>query len=222
MIDRDVREAYERMTPTPEAEAHMLAALLAENGRAASHAAEPKDGRAAVAEPKRKPKHAAEALRRRSARAFLLPLAACLVILAGIGAAALSYLDALNGNLAASMSGTDEPVGAMLLEDELSEEAPEGATPSAESAEPGDAAKNLPVIRTETGVLLRIAADESGNPIVGAEALVGTEFDRAQATGEGGVSSMACTVFAYGDERYPYAVRYDGGSVFYLAEAPAG
>ena len=60
------------------------------------------------------------------------------------------------------MSGTDEPVGAMLLEDELSEEVPEGAAPSAESAEPGDASKSLPAIRTETGILLRIAGDVQG------------------------------------------------------------
>lgn len=189
MDDRDLdfeadalRDVFERMTPSPEAEERMLSNL-----REAAAAA-PSTRRGA----NRRVAHIA------------LPIAACLVLLAGVGALVL-------GN------GTSEQY---LQMGATSAQAPESAALAASSTRAGTAAGDTdiryPLVRLSSGELIRVALGEDG-PLAADPAIIGDELESAQAFNEVESQTVTCMVFSTTDATYPYAVRFDDGSTYLAA-----
>lgn len=203
------------MGPTPEAEDRMLAAILAANAAAAnrepartrhgasdapmrtSDAPEPAPKPASAPEPDRAP-----AAKRRTQLLIALPIAACLVIAIGIGALA---------------AGTHTKSASYRNAADTASE-PRSASSAPEASESDAIGRNMPeaaeasnslfsIIELEDGTVLRIVASDSGAPAPD-EALVGESLGQAAARNADGTSAVACTVYRYADERYPYAIRY--------------
>lgn len=189
MDDRDLdfeadalRDAFKRMTPSPEAEARMLANL-------------------------REAATAASSTRRRANRhvaRIALPVAACLVLLTGVGALVL-------GN------GVNEQY---LQMGATSAQVPESAAPEAFSARTGavkdDTDIRYPLVRLSSGELIRITPDE-GDPLAADPAVIRNELESAQAFNETEDQTAPCTIFSTTDATYPYAVRFDDDSTYLAA-----
>lgn len=179
-LESQLADAYDRMGPSAEAERRMLSALVA----AQQHA----------------PKRRVKALH------LVVPLAACLVLLAGVGVLAL------NGALSASL---DETLGAA---------SGTAADPSSvsELSAIGDALESdfdlrFPFVTLSSGERLRVALGDEA-PLTADPAHVGDELERTVATGPDEASSAPCTVFATSDPDHPFAIRYDDDTTFYLAD----
>ncbi|WP_139653340.1 hypothetical protein [Raoultibacter phocaeensis] len=205
MNGNDIKGAFERMGPTPEAEDRMLAAILAEND--------------ALGDSDDSMNTNGTTLKKSPAKRLVFPLAACLVLLVGIGAfAGASYFASLNSQLGgASPHAASTATLSEEAEGEKSAASPSDATPATPSP-----AASMPRIELEDGTLLRIASvgeTEAGeSEVLTADSnLVGDEIGQATARSESGAEVMDCTVYAYPDERNPYAIRYTAGTDLYLA-----
>lgn len=207
MNDSDIKGAFERMGPTPEAEDRMLANILATKSTVGQHAAAPKKAR-----------HAA-APKRNNLRALALPIAACLVVLAGIGMLVVgqAYFATLGNQLGDSGSSMQEKAV------ESYSASPEDASSSRDEASPSIAlapngpAERFPAIELEDGTVLLIAKDGSSLPLIADEKLVGGEAQEATARSEDGATTEPCTVYAYANDKTPFAVRYPDDPTCYLA-----
>ena len=177
-LEKCLADAYESMSPDEEARRRMLAELLAASER-------------------RAPK-------RRSARRALIPLAACLVLAAGIGA--LTYASSLTQPPSSGGAATIASIN-----DELKSAAPSSADEA--QSESGAA----PFVTLSSGERLRVALGDDG-PLPASPEIVGEELERTVATGPGVTASSPCTVFATSDPAHPYAIRYDENGVTYLAD----
>lgn len=144
-LDAVIASAFDRMGPSAAAEERMLAALIATYG----------DGAAAADPARRGPVErtgAVRGARRPRAGKVLLPAAACLVLLAGVGALAYQGLVAaqLNGSLqGAAGSGTASSSGelASISDSAASEDlgsASDGATGGAPEASRDDGSAGAP------------------------------------------------------------------------------
>ena len=157
-LGRRLHGAYERMAPSPEAEERMLANLLA-HANAHAHAGGHQAARGqAAARPTRR------------LRKAVLPLAACLVLLAGVGVfaagGAQSPLDALrasSGNSHYSSPAPDAGASGAVPESGTIPESADGGT---------DSDARYPFVRLSSGELIRIALGEDG-PLVADPALLG-------------------------------------------------
>ena len=144
-LDAAIARAFDRMGPSVAAEERMLAALLATCGEHTA-ATGPK-GRDPVAQT-----GTGRSTRRQRAKKMLLPAAACLVLLAGVGAFAYHGLVAaqLNGSLqGAAGSGTASSSGglASISDSAASEDlgsASDGATDGAPEASRDDGSAGAP------------------------------------------------------------------------------
>lgn len=198
MNDSDIKGAFERMGPTPEAEDRMLANILATKSTVGQHAAAPK---------------------RNNLRALALPIAACLVALAGIGMLVVgqAYFTTLGNQLGDSGSSMQEKAV------ESYSASPEDASSSRDEASPSIAlapngpAERFPAIELEDGTVLLIAKDGSSLPLIADEKLVGGEAQEATARSEDGAATEPCTVYAYANDKTPFAVRYPDDPACYLA-----
>lgn len=189
MSDKRIKQAFEEMSPSTEAKDRMLANLL-------EHATIQEDQQ--KPEPQASPK-------KHSAWKIALPLAACLVLLTGVGA--LTYNTFLKTQLSqvAQMTGADKNMSS-----EFSEEA---AAPLPET----ELSLQYPlVISEEVGRLYLIDAKNPSQEIAD-PSLVGNKIDEAIATSEDGSKSFMCTIYEYPDELPRYAIQYEGDSTFYLA-----
>ena len=177
-LEKRLADAYESMGPDEEARRRMLAELLAASER-------------------RAPK-------RRTARRALIPLAACLVLAAGIGA--LTYASSLTQPPSSGGAATIASIN-----DELKSAAPSSAdeAQSESGAAPSDGDARHPFVTLSSGERLRVALGDDG-PL--------SELERAVATGPDETTSSPCTVFATNDAAHPYAIRYDETGVTYLAD----
>lgn len=195
MNDNDIKDAFERMGPDPDAESRMLAAILEANAAAQTE-------------------HTAPA-HKRAVWKIVLPIAACLALLAGIGvfAAASLSISSMNASLSASSEGAK--LSADLSAESAAEKPP--GLPSDESAADADPARTTPFIVLSEGSELRIATDDVSAPLIAEPALVGEGIGEAEAHDESGAASRSCFVYDYADDQHPYAVRYQGDSVLYLA-----
>lgn len=251
MNDNDIKGAFERMGPSPEAEDRMLAAILAENdtlarsqmpgnamGAHARTSDAPQDdtvtespvrpenlrlsnvfeARTRTVSPHRQPASHRGAPKKRPAWRRVLPLVACLVLLAGIGAfAGTLYSGSLDSKLGASQNAAQTD----SFSQESAGEKPVSSPSDGRTAAPGHAATH-PLVALEDGTMLRLAfvgETQTGEtePLLADAALVGEEIGSATAHGDDGVDPMECTVFAYSDEQTPYAVRYGDDAVLYRA-----
>lgn len=213
-----MKKAFERMGPTPEAEDRMLAAILAANATAANresartrHGATDASMRASDAPaPDRTP-----IAKKRSRLLIALPIAACLVIVVGIGVLAVG---------ARTTVGSFDNAADTASELRSASSAPEASESDAiersgsEAAEPP--ALPFPIVELEDGTVLRIAESGSGAPAPD-EALVGENLGEATAHAADGASA-ACTVYRYADEQYPYAIRYADDPELHLAAEDEG
>ena len=248
MNDNDIKGAFERMGPAPEAEDRMLATILAETDALArmqapakaqgarTHASgalqgEPPLGNHAHPE---NPERPCTAVRTASPNRWaashrgtpgkhrawkrVLPLAACLILLVGIGAFAGSlYFGSLDNKLGASMQSASIDASS---EKGAAEES--AASPSDGYAAVPAPAATLPRIELGGGALITIAfagETETGeaDPLLAESTLVGEEIGPATAYNEDGTETVSCTVYAYSDEQTPYAVRYGDSAVLYRA-----
>lgn len=189
-----LRDAFERMTPSPEAEARMLANLQA----------------ATVP--------AAQRRMRRRVTHIVLPIAACLVLLTGVGVLALSWTEA-NFNLQMTAQGTSS-AGEAAPESAATPELAtiyDGLDATPRTSDPAGAADvNHPLVHLSTGELIRIVFTEEG-PLAANPATLGNELEHTQAFNETEDESVSCTVLATSDETYPYAVRFEDGSTYLAA-----
>ena len=191
-LEKRLADAYESMGPDEEARRRMLAELLAASER-------------------RAPK-------RRSARRALIPLAACLVLAAGIGA--LTYASSLTQPPSSGGAATIASIN-----DELKSAAPSSAdeAQSESGAAPSDGDARHPFVTLSSGERLslprraRVALGDDA-PLPASPEIVGEELERTVATGPGVTASSPCTVFATSDPAHPYAIRYDENGVTYLAD----
>ena len=197
-LGRRLHGAYDRMAPSPEVEERMLANLLA---HACGHA--PAGVRRAT-----RGRTAARPARR--LRKAVLPLAACLVLLAGAGVfaagGAQNPLDALrtsSGNVRNSSYAPDAGGSGAVPES--------GTIPESDVAADSDA--RYPFVRLSSGELIRIALGEDG-PLVADPAFLGNELETARAFNRAEAQTAPCTVFATTDESHPFAVRFDDGQAF--------
>lgn len=239
-LDDALFRALDRMTPSAEAEERMLEAIVSaceapededEDGDEREYEreyeyedgeplADPKDrdasNRAFVPATVVLGKNGANTESYRKARRVWnvsVPAAACLVLAVGIGGIVLGVSGtaqqgmqaaAPNEGGAASMSGSESVRSADAV-----------PTPETGSGPAANAAPHLNVTLSD-GLQLRIASGEDGLPLAADPALVGDQVEVTSAWTDS-QESVGCTVFAYGDGAYPYAVRYDGGESFYVA-----
>ena len=209
-LGRRLHGAYDRMAPSPEVEERMLANLLA---HACGHA--PAGVRRAT-----RGRTAARPARR--LRKAVLPLAACLVLLAGVGVIAAggaqNPLDALRascGNFRNSSYAPDAggsgavPESGTIPESDVA--APESGGDGTDDDADSDA--RYPFVRLSSGELIRIALGEDG-PLVADPAFLGNELETARAFNRAEAQTAPCTVFATTDESHPFAVRFDDGQAF--------
>ncbi len=198
------------MAPSPEVEERMLANLLA---HACGHA--PAGVRRAT-----RGRTAARPARR--LRKAVLPLAACLVLLAGVGVFAaggaqnpLDALRASSGNVRNSSYAPDAggsgavPESGTIPESDVA--APESGGDGTDDDADSDA--RYPFVRLSSGELIRIALGEDG-PLVADPAFLGNELETARAFNRAEAQTAPCTVFATTDESHPFAVRFDDGQAF--------
>ncbi|MBX9033829.1 hypothetical protein HCH03_07725 [Gordonibacter massiliensis] len=230
-LDDAVASAFDRMGPSEEAEARMLAAVLAARGERALPTARETGGL-----PLKPIVAACPTQQRKTARTsrFVLQAvaaAACLVLVVGVGAFGL-YASSLSGrNASSSLEGAVQSVGDSASAGssaEPSKDAPTSdETPqtdqsvgSASSSSGGsaDADARYPLVRLASGQTLRIALDDAGRPLAADPSLVGAEFERAPAFGGAVGDATSCTVFASEDVAHPFAVRYDGDDRYYWAD----
>lgn len=179
-LESQLADAYDRMGPSADAERRMLSALMAAQQGA--------------------PKRRVKALR------LVVPLAACLVLLAGVGVLAL------NGALSASLDETLDAASGTVAD-------PSSAS---ELSAIGDALESdfdlrFPFVTLSSGERLRVALGDEA-PLTADPAHVGDELERTVATGPDEASSAPCTVFATSDPDHPFAIRYDDDTTFYLAD----
>lgn len=192
-LDAAIARAFDRMGPSVAAEERMLAALLATCGEHTA-ATGPK-GRDPVAQT-----GTGRSTRRQRAKKMLLP-AACLVLLAGVGAFAYHGLVAaqLNGSLQTADSGAASSSGELAsISDGMASE--DLGSPS------GGAKDGAPEAGRNDG--------SAGAPPYGGSA------DAPSSDGTGG-HDVACTVFASASDAHPYAVRYPGDAACYWADEAA-
>ncbi len=217
MTDNEVKQAFDRMSPDPEAEERMLANILsaAESAAPASFApdAEYEGFKAAPASPARS--------RRRPAR-VILPLAACLVLLAGIGvfAASLYSLDmrptaATQENSSGEAPRTDGPDG-------KDDPATGDFAPLANSTSPYGAApyaQEYPLIDAGDQGVLKLVNPKQPSQAKADAGKVGEFITEASAYKDLKEEPIPCKVFAYpSDSGILYAVLYPDAAVYYLAE----
>lgn len=147
-----------------------------------------------------------------SERRALIPLAACLVLAAGIGA--LTYASSLTQPPSSGGAATIASIN-----DELKSAAPSSAdeAQSESGAAPSDGDARHPFVTLSSGERLRVALGDDG-PLPASPEIVGEELERTVATGPGVTASSPCTVFATSDPAHPYAIRYDENGVTYLAD----
>lgn len=207
MSDSEIKKAYERMDPTPEAQDRMLAAILAAN----EAAAECGNGSEPAPAPDRAP-----AAKKRTPLLIALPIAACLAIIVGVGAFTIG------GRTAGESSSNATDTAAAPLSASPAPEAGQSDATEPNGARVAESpARLFPVIELADGTVLRIAERDDG-VLVPDETLAGESLGEAAARAEDGSSVRACTVYRYDDERYPYAIRYVGDPELYLAVADAG
>ena len=150
--------------------------------------------------------------KRRSARRALIPLAACLVLAAGIGA--LIYASSLTQPPSSGGAATIASIN-----DELKSAAPSSAdeAQSESGAAPSDGDARHPFVTLSSGERLRVALGDDG-PLPASPETIREELERAVATGPDETTSSPCTVFATNDAAHPYAIRYDETGSTYLAD----
>ncbi|EQI15321.1 UNVERIFIED_ORG: hypothetical protein QOE_1866 [Clostridioides difficile F501] len=185
-LEKRLAHAYESMGPDEEARRRMLAELLAASER-------------------RAPK-------RRSALRALIPLAACLVLAAGIGA--LTYASSLTQPPSSGGAATIASIN-----DELKSASPSSAdeAQSESGAAPSDGDARYPFVTLSSGELLRVSLGDDG-PLPASPETIREELERTVATGPGETASTPCTVFATSDPAHPYAIQYDETGSTYLAD----
>ena len=147
-----------------------------------------------------------------SERRALIPLAACLVLAAGIGA--LIYASSLTQPPSSGGAATIASIN-----DELKSAAPSSAdeAQSESGAAPSDGDARHPFVTLSSGERLRVALGDDG-PLPASPETIREELERAVATGPDETTSSPCTVFATNDAAHPYAIRYDETGVTYLAD----
>ena len=209
-LGRRLHGAYERMALSPEAEERMLTDLLAHaNAHAPAGRHQAARGQAA-ARPTRR------------LRKAVLPLAACLVLLAGVGVFAaggaqnpLDALRASSGNSHYSSPAPDAGASGAVPESgtipESDVAAPESGGGGTDDAADSDA--RYPFVRLSSGELIRIALGEDG-PLVADPALLGNAAETARAFSGAEAQTAPCSVFATTDESHPFAVRFEDGQAF--------
>lgn len=227
-----IRDAFDRMTPSPEAEKRMLGSLL-ETARV-SPPASPKQAACAPEADSPKGKHAGTAFSPRAPLWRRIRIAACLVLAMAGGVFGYKAMTIHNEALSTSAqtasftaASPDNPVE----EDEgLSSGGSGGSVESAESStSPEDSsgsalrdcsatALSHPFVRLSSGTQLRIALGEDGLPLLADESALAADPEAAWASDETGKSTLSCYVRTLPDGDYPYAVSYAEDSEFYLAE----
>ncbi|RDB63230.1 hypothetical protein C1878_05030 [Gordonibacter sp. 28C] len=234
-LDDAIASAFDRMGPSEEAEARMLAAVLSARGEHALPTARETGGlplKPIVADcPTQQRKTA------RTSRFVLqaVAAAACLVLVAGVGAFAL-YANGLNGrNTSGSSQSAVQSIGDGASAGSSAEpskdastgnEAPqadqsvgaESASSSSNGSAGEDAGARYPLVQLASGQTLRVVLDDAGRPLTADPSLVGAELEQATAFGGASGDTTACAVFASADVAHPFAVRYDGGDRYYWAD----
>lgn len=230
-MNKNIKQAYDEMNPSPDAEDRMLESILAAYDEKASLAED--------ADPKI---HAFEDLpskrKKTSKRSLPLALAACLLILAGVGiyagVSASNTRELSSGMVESKSSGENigssaEESGSIPLEiqeeinnnpSESYDEAPaydmEAPSSSIESMSSGS---EYPLIDTKDIGQLRIQENSRKMRSSQLEGIIGPEISQATARTLDGTNSIACTVFEYLSSNDDlYLVQYEGENGYYFAE----
>lgn len=183
-FESQLASAFDRMSPSEDAQRRMLAALQAADDR-------------------RAPK-------RRATRKLAVAVAACLALLAGVGALALNAnLDTLNEDAGSQAASSMENLASPLSADRASSES------AAVPAPDGDA--RYPFVTLASGEQLRVALDDDG-PLTADPAALGDVIEQTVATAPNDSASTPCTVFESGDDAHPFAIRFDESGAVYLAD----
>ena len=177
-LEKCLAHAYESMGPDEEARRRMLAELLAASER-------------------RAPK-------RRSARRALIPLAACLVLAAGIGA--LIYASSLTQPPSSGGAATIASIN-----DELKSAAPSSAdeAQSESGAAPSDGDARHPFVTLSSASALRVRHRRRRPLAQPAPKRSERSWSAPSPPAPHETTSSPCTVFATNDAAHPYAIRYD-------------
>lgn len=217
MTDERIKQAFEDMGPSTDAEARMLANILAASERETSAAP------AASSSPEPK------STKKRSAWTIALPVAASVLLVAGIGIFAIT-----------SLSPPEEQTSTRVLSesssDDLSPQLDEEVIPDGSEAEapaPGSAieenlsvedsaaentsAWRYPTVELDSIGRLYLVDSQTGGRIADADK-VGKKLGVGKALSEDGAYSLTCTVYEYSGTDMPsYAIQYEGENTFYRA-----
>ncbi len=185
-LEKRLADAYESMSPDEEARRRMLAELLAASER-------------------RAPK-------RRSARRALIPLAACLVLAAGIGA--LTYASSLTQPPSSGGAATIASIN-----DELKSAAPSSAdeAQSESGAAPSDGDARHPFVTLSSGERLRVALGDDG-PLPASPETSEKNWSAPSPPAPAKRRPRRARCSRRATRPIPYAIRYDENGVTYLAD----
>lgn len=231
-IDREgpdfdaIRDAYERMAPTPATEERMLASLL--EATRAPRPISPNGTEHAPEAAKLKGKHAAATASRTIPRWLRIGMAACLALavvggVIGYGATA-AHDEALTASEQAAPFTGASPNGPTTDGEGSRSEDSEGYAASSEKPsgsvlrDYSDAALSHPLVELSSGAQLRIVLGEDGSPLLADESALATDPEEAWASDETGKNPTPCYVRALPGGDYPYAVSYAEDGELYLAE----
>lgn len=183
--------AYDRMGPSEEAEARMWENIAQARGDAPA------------------------ARRERRAWRIALPIAACLVLLAGAGVFA-TWQNAMNIELHSGSAASEAMVESASGGSNGAESAPHGA-----EGRPSGLPQTFPQIDYPSEGALHIAI-EDGEPIEADPASVVGQVGEALAYNKDRTQSQPVAVFATDNAAHPYAVRYASDERYYRADPADG
>lgn len=221
MTDNNIRRSLDKIEPTEEAQARMLANILAHN-EASEHEHIPSDQ--AFASPKpatvqsATPVHTQPQPKKSKLIRIVLPLAACLIVIAGIGVFAFNQMAPHETQNMAAMSNSDRSAndsgGVKGLETFESLPEAESEDLSAESIKEDsgilDYPTLYPIVEFESADLTVEGIAEPH--LRGSSRGFGTAYDHAR------TSSVTCEVFEVPSlDEGTWIIRYENDSTYYYA-----
>lgn len=250
-FEEALAHAFDSMGPSEDAERRMLVALTAaeaKHRRTEPTARKTTKSKRHEADAITRPAAAQKTTPRRRPQIWKLavPIAACLALLAGVGAWALGVSgNFMASSLSVSSGAMQNPGNALSSENAQppavgtdaenargqggsagsgtdsseSTNGSSGGSSGGSGGSSGDASQGNLYIELSTGQRLRYALDDTGAARRANPALVGEAVESTFIYDEVGDTSShtPCTVYAYADSNYPYAVRTEGNDFYYLA-----
>lgn len=209
MDDEKIKQAFEDMSPSPEATDRMLANILAKTEKATVAQETDLESGQKRSDQKQMP---LIQKKKRSPLAIVIPLAACLLLLSGIGFLSVnsSSFFSETHNSTADQNAPHDTAAESDASDTTEEEAPH--------AEDTGLAQRYPIVASEKVGRLYLVDAEGSNNMLADPAKIGEEIEQTTALSIDGSESIACIIYEYSqDDLTYYALQYAGDDTYYFA-----